>query len=349
MKLLLLNLFILLFFYNTYSQKDIKKDYNLLNIGFYNLENLFDTIVDPDTNKILTEEFTPKGKYKWTSDKYWIKIENMARVISEMGVEVNPDGVAVLGVSEIENENVLKDLIANHYLKDRNYKYVHYESNDRRGIDVALLYQEKYFTPETSKSVRLKVADNPDFRTRDQLVVSGKLLGEDFNFIVNHWPSRRGGEKRSLPYRFAAADLAKSLVDSLQKINPKAKTFLMGDLNDDPTDPSVKIHLNTSETVSGLKEGILFSPFESFYKKGKGTLAYRDVWNLFDQIFLTPTLLGSDLSTYKYVKQVVFHHPYMIQNSGRFEGYPKRTFSYGVFQSGYSDHFPVFVILAKKK
>ncbi len=348
MKLFLLNFILILFIYNSFAQTNVK-NYKFINIGFYNLENLFDTIIDPDTNKILTDEFTPKGKYKWNSQKYWTKIENMAHVISEIGTEVNPDGLAVLGVSEIENENVLKDLIANHYLKERNYKIVHYESNDRRGIDVALLYQEKYFTPETSKSVRLKISDNPDFRTRDQLVVSGKLDGEDFNFIVNHWPSRRGGEKRSLPYRIAAADLAKTLIDSLQNKNPNAKTILMGDLNDDPTSPSVKKHLNTAEKVTELKKGMLFNPFETLYKKGKGTLAYRDVWNLFDQMFLTPTLLGNDLSNYKFIKSVVFHHPYMIQQNGRFEGYPKRTFSFGVFQAGYSDHFPVFVILAKKK
>ncbi len=349
MKLFFTSIVLILFTIHITIAQTNAKDYKFINIGFYNLENLFDTIIDSDTNKILTEEFTPKGKYKWDSKKYWTKIENMARVISQIGIKVNPDGLAVLGVSEIENENVLKDLVSNHYLKNRHYKIVHYESNDRRGIDVALLYQEKYFIPETSKSIRLKIADKPDFRTRDQLVVSGKLDGEDFNFIVNHWPSRRGGEKRSLPYRIAAADLAKSIIDSLQNANPNAKTILMGDLNDDPTSPSVKEHLKTAENYKQMKKGMLYNPFESLYKKGKGTLAYRDVWDLFDQMFLTPTLLGNDLSNYKFIKPVVFHRPFMIQQSGRFEGYPKRTFSYGVFQAGYSDHFPVFVILAKKK
>ena len=347
-KISFLSIVLIFLSYLSFAQTNTK-DYKFIEVGFYNLENLFDTIVDPDTSKILTEEFTPIGKYKWNSQKYWTKIDNMARVISEIGTEINPDGLAVIGVSEIENESVLKDLVANHYIKNRQYKIVHYESPDRRGIDVALLYQEKNFTPEISKSIRLKIADNPDFRTRDQLVVSGKLDGEDFNFIVNHWPSRRGGEKRSLPYRIAAADLAKSIIDSLQNSNPKAKTILMGDLNDDPTSPSVKEHLKTAENFDQMKSGMLFNPFETLYKKGKGTLAYRDVWNLFDQMFLTPTLLGNDLSNYKFIKPVVFHHPYMIQQSGRYEGYPKRTFSFGVFQAGYSDHFPVFVILAKKK
>jgi len=342
---LLISIFILSISF-AFSQEN--KNYKVVCIGFYNLENLFDTIVDTNPDIILADEFTPKGKNVWTSEKYWEKISNMSKVIADMGTELTPDGPAVIGVSEIENINVLKDLVKAPALKDKHYKIVHFDSPDRRGIDVGLLYQEKYFNLTSSSSHTLSLPDDTAFRTRDQLLVSGKLNGEDFNFIVCHWPSRRGGEKKSMPLRIAAADLSRLIIDSLEKANPDAKTILMGDLNDDPTSKSVKEHINTSGKIDEIDNTQMFNPMESLYKKGLGTLAYRDVWNLFDQIIITKNLIGKDKSSFQFYKSDVYNKEYLKQKSGKYKGYPFRTFSFGVYIHGYSDHFPSLIFLIKE-
>ena len=343
-----LTVVILLLLSNSSFSQDQKKDYLVTCVGFYNLENLFDTIVDPDPGKILQDEFTPHGKNHWTSERYHEKLANMSKVISQLGVEVTPDGVAILGVAEVENKTVLEDLVNTTLLKSRNYQIVHYDSPDKRGIDVGLIYNPKYFKVTSSKSITLKIPDDPDFYTRDQLLVNGYLNGEMIHVIVAHWPSRRGGEKRSSPMREAAADLGRSIIDSLQAIEPNAKIFYMGDLNDDPTNVSVKKHLKAVGKEEDITKENLFNPMESFYKKGIGTLAYRDVWNLFDQIMLTPALIDKDYSSYKYYKAKVFNEAFLKQSTGRYKGYPLRTYAGGEYIAGYSDHFPVYLFLIKE-
>jgi len=330
----------------TFAQ-DKDKSYSITAVGFYNLENLFDTIVDADTNKILQEDFTPKGKKNWNSKRYHKKLVNLSQVISELGTEVTPDGVAILGVAEIENKSVLDDLAKQDLIKSRNYQVVHYDSPDKRGIDVGLLYNPKYFKLESSKNISLRSIDTT-FYTRNQLLVTGKLNGERTHFIVAHWPSRRGGEKRSSPRRKSAADLARSIIDSIQKVEPGAKIMFMGDLNDDPTNSSVRDHLNTVGKKDLITEKTLFNPMEPYYKKGIGTLAYRDTWNLFDQIIVTPALVGDNYSSQKFYKAVVFNKSYMKQATGRYKGYPFRTYAGGAYTGGYSDHFPVYLFLIKE-
>ena len=222
---------LLLFCFTALKAQKLNPDnsYEVTCVGFYNLENLFDTIVDPDTNKILQEDFTPKSGKQWDSKKYHSKLSNMADVISRLGVSKSvPDGAAVLGVCEIENKLVLNDLVAHEKLKDKNYQIIHYESPDKRGIDVGFLYQPKYFKVTSSKSFTLKLPDNPNWSTREQLLVSGELNGEKMHFIVCHWPSRRGGQKGSSYKRIAAGELAKSIVDSLTKDDPLAKVLVIG-------------------------------------------------------------------------------------------------------------------------
>jgi len=330
---------------NMFSQE--KKDYLVTGVGFYNLENLFDTLVDPDPNKILQDDFTPKGKKVWTSEHYQEKLVNMAKVIGEIGTEITPDGVAILGVSEVENKSVLEDLVKSESIKTRNYQVVHYDSPDRRGIDVGLLYNPKYFKVTSSKSFSLRSIDTT-FYTRDQLLVSGLLNGEKVHVIVAHWPSRRGGEKRSKPRRASAAKLGRMIVDSLQKDDPSAKVFYMGDLNDDPVDESVKKHLRGNGKEEKLGKDGLFNPWESYYKKGIGTLAYRDTWNLFDQIMVSKALLGKDYTSFKLYKSKVFNKPYLKSSEGKYKGYPYRTYSFGTYVGGYSDHFPVYMFLIKE-
>ena len=341
----LLSFFVLLPVTHAQSQ-DIKRELVPVCIGFYNVENLFDTINDP---RKRDDDFTPDGSNRWNSARYWEKQDRLSEVIFKMGLEITPDGPAVLGLCEVENEAVLIDLANQERIRDRNYQVVHYESPDRRGIDVALMYQPKYFRYISSKAYPTRVGGEDGFLTRDQLLVTGELLGERMHFIVAHWPSRRGGERRSRPLRIDAANVARHIMDSILDAEPGAKIMMMGDLNDDPVDISVRRHLRSTGNKSRLSEDQLFNPFVEFHRRGVGTLAWRDSWNLFDQILLTPALINDDLSTFKFHRAEVFNRPFLRQPSGRFQGYPFRSYGGGVYLGGYSDHFPVYVILLRER
>lgn len=318
-------------------------------IAFYNLENLFDTI---NTEGVNDDEFSSTGLDRWTPDKYHHKISNMALAISKIGEDDGwKGGPAVIGVSELENRQVLEDLIADPLLKESGYQIVHYDSPDLRGVDVALLYRTRYFRVTASTSNELKIFDEKGDRvyTRDQLVVSGIYDGEPMHFIVNHWPSRSGGELTTRPRRNAAADLARHLVDSLLAIDSNAKIFVMGDLNDDPSNESLRKHLKVAADAGKLKDGELFNTMYPLYKKGIGSLYYQDGLNFFDQIIVTPSLLGQDYSSYKFYKAQVFNSSFLVQKDGQYKGYPLRTYVGTVFQGGFSDHFPVYVLIVKKQ
>lgn len=314
--------------------------YQVVAVGFYNLENLFDTLDTPGVND---EEFTPNGTRLWTPDRYRDKLNNLARVISDMGTDLTPDGPAILGIAEIENRSVLEDLARQPAISARDYRVVHFDSPDRRGIDVALLYQPRYFTVLGSQSVRLAIRndDGEDVITRDILHVHGKMAGQDVHVLVNHWPSRRGGEKATRPLRNAAAKRNRQLVDSIMAIQPDAGFLIMGDLNDDPVNESVRKHLKAKGDQEHTLKGEFFNPWEAYYKKGLGTLAYQDAWSLFDQILISKSLLDKEGDRFSYFKSAIVNKPYLIQPMGNFRGYPFRTFDFDEYISGYSDHFPV--------
>ncbi|HMC00246.1 MAG TPA: endonuclease/exonuclease/phosphatase family protein [Flavobacteriaceae bacterium] len=341
-----INIFSILVLFVSNAQE--KKIFKVHTIAFYNLENLFDTI--NDTTKF--DERSPIMEMKTDiQEVYKKKVQNMARVISDIGYDTSKNSPAIIGVSEVENREVLEDIVNDPLLLDKDYGIVHYHSPDARGIDVALLYQKKLFTPLYTSSHELKIYDDitrERVYTRDQLLVSGKLDGEMIHLIVNHWPSRSGGEARSRPKRMAAAKLTKHLVDSVQAKDPYAKLFIMGDLNDDPTNASVKDILKAQkdrETV-GLKG--IYNPMENFFKMGLGSNAYRDSWSLFDQIMVTKPLLEKDYSSYRFYKAGIYNKNYLINKRGRWKGYPKRSFADGGFTDGFSDHFPVYVHVIKE-
>ena len=315
-------------------------------IAFYNLENLYDTINQTDVDD---EEFTPGGKNNWDSKKYLEKLTHISEVISKIGTDVTPDGPAVMGLAEVENLTVLQDLVSQPSIKKRKYQIVHFDSPDLRGIDVALIYQPKIFKVTNTTSTRLRIEGDDNFRSRDQLVVSGIFDGEPMHFIVNHWPSRSGGQEKSEAKRIAAAQLSRHLVDSLLAINPKAKIMVMGDLNDDPADVSVSKYLNTAGDEKAITGSQFYNPMVNILKSGIGTLEYRDKWNLFDQIILSPALLGENKKSYEFYQAQVFNKPFLIQQDGEYKGYPLRTFGGKDYLGGYSDHFPVMVIITKKK
>ncbi|WP_188621594.1 endonuclease/exonuclease/phosphatase family protein [Flavobacterium suaedae] len=341
-----------------------EKQYKIHTVAFYNLENLFDAKNDP---KIKDEEYLPTGKQKWTDEKYHQKLKNLSRVIADIGTKANPNSPTLLGVSEVENRGVLEDLVKEPSIADKDYGIIHFDSPDRRGIDVGLLYQKKYFIPTSYKNIPLiiyesdrekekkeeetngdqtEADDSGRIYTRDQLLVTGLLDGEEINVIVNHWPSRYGGEKRSSPLREAAAALNKKIIDSLYKINPNAKIITMGDLNDGPYNKSVKKVLGAKAKKEDVKKEGLYNPMEEMSDRGIGTLAYRDAWDLFDQMIVSePLIRKDDYKTFTFWKAGVFNKDYLTQKSGRYRGYPKRNWN-GV--PGYSDHFPVYLYLIKE-
>ena len=327
-----------------------KKAYKVNTIAFYNLENLFDTENDPLT---YDDDRTPDGKDHWTEEIYQDKLKNMAKVMAEIGAEVSGSAPTIIGVCETENRKVLEDLVNQETLVEQDYGIIQFDSPDRRGIDVALLYKKKLFTPTHYKAKELLIYDDNDKSkrvfTRDQLVVSGMLDGEKIHLIVNHWPSRSGGEKRSRSKRIKAAKLNRQIIDSIFSDDPYAKIITMGDLNDDPSNTSVKDHLNAKRKTSELDIKELYNPMEDLAKQGYGSLAYRDSWNLFDQIIISTELTKKDFSSYRFYQAGIYNKTYLVNAHGRYKGYPYRSFASGSYTGGYSDHFPVYIYLVKEK
>ncbi|WP_430812328.1 MULTISPECIES: endonuclease/exonuclease/phosphatase family protein [unclassified Carboxylicivirga] len=312
-------------------------------IGFYNLENLFDTIDAPD---VRDEEFTPDGRKAWTQARYKAKLQHMAQVISSLSDTVGQEYPAIVGLCEVENRTVVEDLVKEKSLAGGDYQIVHQDSPDRRGIDVALIYRSDLFNPETIKAIPLMIYDAEDssrIYTRDQLLVSGLLGNEKIHLLVNHWPSRYGGEERSRPLRKEAALLSRSIVDSLLALDEGAKVLVMGDLNDDPHNVSVKDVLR-GRTRSELTGDDVYNPFARKHQAGEGTLCYRGKWNLFDQIILTQGLLGSEQGL-RYEDALVYSYAHLKVPEGKYKGYPFRTYVGNRHDGGYSDHFPVSVVL----
>jgi endonuclease/exonuclease/phosphatase family metal-dependent hydrolase len=314
-------------------------------IGFYNLENLFDTIDSPD---VIDEEFTPGSEKQWNADRYAAKLERMASIISQLGDTVDMPGPAIMGICEVENRQVLEDLVRNKYLSDFGYSFVHQNSPDERGIDVALLYRPGLFEVNDIKALPLYIyaqEDNERIYTRDQLLVSGLLLGEKVHVLVNHWPSRYGGEERSRPARKAAAELSRSIVDSLLAIDDKANLIIMGDMNDDPNNLSIQEVLRAVKKEE-IKASDLYNPYASKHENGEGTLCYRGVWNMFDQIILSQSLLNGQQKL-RFKDAYVYNSEQLKVQEGKYKGYPFRTYVGKRYDGGYSDHFPVFIVLNK--
>ncbi|HEU4497041.1 MAG TPA: endonuclease/exonuclease/phosphatase family protein [Flavobacterium sp.] len=329
------------------ASKAQDKKFKVHTVAFYNFENLFDTINNADVND---EEYTPSGDQRWTIQKYRKKLDNLSRVLNEIGInDQQKEGPIIIGGSEIENRGVLEDLVKHPTLAGKDFGIVHFDSPDKRGIDVALLYQKKHFKPTSYINVPLIIYDQTEktrrIYTRDQLVVTGILDGEEMTFIVNHWPSRSGGEKKSSPNREAAGRLNRKIIDSLYNINPNAKIVTMGDLNDGPTNKSVKAELQAKGKKEEVKERGIYNPMEEMANKGIGSLAYRDAWDLFDQMLVSEPLIRKDYSSYRFWKAGVYNKPFLTQTTGQFKGYPLRN-SNG--QVGFSDHFPVYLYLIKE-
>lgn len=341
--------FFLLFLSFLGTSQNKSKQYKIRTLAFYNLENLFDTINNPNKN----DEASPMMQLKVNRSKvYWDKIDKLASVLSKIGVDKTKTSPAIIGVCEIENKAVLEDLVNSKHLKKMNYDIIHYESPDKRGIDVALLYQRKYFNPINHESFTPNIfKDGYRVYTRDQLLVSGYLDDELIHVIVNHWPSRRGGEAESRRLREKAAYQNIKILEKIKESDANAKVFIMGDFNDDPINSSFKKVLQTKSKKKNLNTGDLFNPYEEMFKKGLNTLVHRDKINLFDQIVVTSALLNKkkkDFSSYKMYDAMIFNKRFLTTKKGPYKGYPFRSFSRGKYIGGYSDHYPVYLYLIKE-
>lgn len=342
----LLSAFLISTFLGVNAQES--KKYKIHTVAFYNVENLFDTVDDTTKNDeaspIMEINADREGVYK-------NKVRNMAKVIADIGREDTGNSPAVIGISEVENRKVIEDLANDPALLNKDYGIVHFESPDRRGIDVALMYQKALFQPISKSSHTLKIFDDASRKrvyTRDQLLVTGKLDGETMHFIVNHWPSRSGGEARSRWKRVAAAKLSKRIVDSLQAIDPYSKVVIMGDLNDNPTNASITDVLQAERKKKNVEFKGIYNPMIDLFKKGLGSNAYRDNWSLFDQMMVTKPFIEDGYDSFKFYKAGIFNKNYLINTTGRYKGYPFRSFADGGFSGGYSDHFPVYIYLIKE-
>lgn len=329
-----------------------QKKFSCYGVGFYNLENLFDVIHDEGKNDY---EFLPEGSYRWNEMKYAHKLHNMAQVLSEMGTDVLPGvGCAVIGVSEVENAHCLDDLVAQPELAARGFKYVHIEGPDQRGVDCAMLYNPSLFEVEDVKLYPYVYELQEDIdkgrATRGFLTVKGRIAGDPVAVIVCHLPSRFATSY----YRELGARQAKVVVDMLLEEDPDRRVFVMGDMNDDPTNKSMTEGLRCKPEINKVKKGDMYNPwYNILVKQGTGTLMYDGAWNLFDQIVISPNALNKkgeqDYKHLKYWKNQIFRRDYLFQAEGRYKGSPKRTTAGGVWLDGYSDHLPVVIYLMKEQ
>lgn len=360
-------LFVFVTFFTIITSNAQSKKYLVHTVAFYNFENLFDTINNPNND----EEWLPNGAQNWTSRKYKQKLINLGKVLTIIGTnETQKESPVLIGGCEIENRNVLEDLVKSPLMMTSDYGIVHYDSPDKRGIDVALLYKKKNFKPTSSKNIPLliyrnnktttkkekeekeevtddKIEVTVDNRvyTRDVLLVTGLLDGEEVNIMVNHWPSRSGGEKKSSPFREAAGILNRKIMDSIYKVNPNAKIITMGDLNDGSYNKSVKEGIGAKLKKEEVEARGIYNPFEQMAKEGHSSLFYRDAGDIFDQIMVSKTLVDKNYTGFQYWKSGIYNKSFMIETSGQYKGYPLR---HSATEIGYSDHFPVYIYLIKE-
>lgn len=311
---------------------------NIHTIAFYNAENLFDVFVD---NKTISTDFLPISAKNWTAKRYQRKIQNLGSVISKIGFASVQKPPVLIGLAEVESDKVLEDLIKSKDLSGYNYGFVHYNSLDERGIDVALLYNKDNFMVEYSKAIPLLIQDefgNTDY-TRDILLVTGYVDGIKIHLLVNHWPSRHEGRDETEFKRIDAADQVTKIISSLQNDDSNAQIIVMGDFNDNPNSRSI----SNLKTFNGL-----FNTMESKWSYSRGSVNHNFTWIRFDQIFVTQNFLDGNQNVFKFLKADIFDEKFLTQYEGKFKGQPHRTYVGKKYKGGFSDHFPVYIQIHKK-
>ncbi len=307
-------------------------------ILFYNVENLFDTKDDPET---FDNEYLPFSAKKWDRSRYATKINHIAKVIGSAGGDLP----VIAGLTEIENDTVLNDLINAKWLKPGNYGFVHYDSGDERGMDVALLYRKDYFTPVFSQPISLHFPFDRDDKTRDVLYVRGMFSGQHaVHLFVNHWPSRREGVMASEPRRVHAAKTVRQFINGIFFEEPDARILLMGDFNDPPESYSLKKVLLAGPAN---KSGNLFNLAYPLFRKRLGTINHRGRWLLFDQIIVSRSFVNPDSGIHIPAGSFrIFDASWLLFTHPKYrEKMPNKTYSGNDYHGGYSDHLPAFVTI----
>ena len=305
--------------------------------GFYNVENLFDTIDDKYT---IDEQFLPSSEKEWNTPKYFDKLNKLAKVITAM----DKDLPVFMGFAEIENKAVILDLISNTNLTEGNYGVVHYESPDKRGIDLGFMYRKDYFNVKHSENIEVSLADNPDFATRDILYIQGELKGNDeVHVFLNHWSSRRAGQKKSEYKRVKAATILRAKVDKILAEDALAKIIIMGDFNDYPTNKSVYEILRAKDTPV-FENNNLFNMAYKLEKADKGTYNYRGDWGMLDQLIISKGLYNSEKGVeVSYDQCNILDKAWMLYTDKKYgDKKPSKTYGGPNYYGGYSDHLPIY-------
>ncbi len=325
-----------------------QKSYIIQTVAFYNLENLFDTINNPNKLDELSPMMEIKSNRKYI---YQDKLSKLANVLLAIGKEKNKLPPSLIGIAEVENKKVIQDLIATKPLNNFNYGIVHFESPDQRGIDTALLYNKDVYKPLFNEALAANLyKDNLKIDTRDILHTTGYLLNEKVHVLVNHWPSRRGGVAKSNMLREKIAWRVKKIIDKIYTEEPNAKIIIMGDFNDNPNNSSFKKILETKIDKHKLEKEDLYNPFEKMFKRGCNTLTFKGDLFLFDQIIFNGNLITKtkNYKDFKFYKAGIYNPSYMTLQSGKYKGSPRRSFGNGTYLEGYSDHYPVYSYLLKE-
>jgi endonuclease/exonuclease/phosphatase family metal-dependent hydrolase len=309
---------------------------------FFNTENYFDTF---DDEKTLDDDFTPTGSYHWTWEKFSAKRNALSKIIIAVGKGKIP---AIVGLCEIENRFVLDQLVNETPLAKFNYRIVHHDSPDSRGIDVALLYDPACFELLYQNFYEI----SKDFKTREILYVKGIFHGVDtLHVFVTHFPSKRGGAKASESRRTAAAMELKRLCDSVGNAGNNANILIMGDFNDTPNSEPVTNTLHAKDSFDRISERDLYNLALPLMKKGEGTIKFQGVWEFIDLMFVSGNMLnGTGKISCRQSDFKVFDAPYLFENDNTYVGKkPKRTFIGMKYNGGISDHLPVYIQLTVEK
>lgn len=317
-----------------------KKDTSILvshTIAFYNTENLFDIF---DSERTIDSDLTPTADKRWTAKRYKEKINKIGYTISNIGKNETNKHPVLIGLAEVENKSVINSLITSSHLKNFNYNYIHFNSKDERGIDVALIYDGSVFKVESSKPYSIELYNNsgkPDY-TRDILLVSGEIEGDKIHVIINHWSSRRAGTKETEHKRLASSNKVGEIISTLKNGNSQSKIIVMGDFNEDP------LNYNVKRLVDGFQ---LFNPMETLRTFSRGTTNHNRQWNVFDQIFFTDNFFESKENSLQFECADIFDAQFLKNSNGKYKGSPFRTYVGKKYHGGYSDHFPVYITLKK--
>jgi len=312
-----------------------------ITVAFYNVENFFDTVDDPETQD---EEFLPNSLSKWDEKKYQNKINNIAKVISATTDDGSlPDAV---GFCEIENETVIKDLVSKSNLKKRKYLCMCSTGQDTRGINVGFIYDCSVFDLVDSEELNVVNDKLPYYRTRNVLFVSlkYKATNETVYFFINHWPSRRDGEELTEPKRIYTAQILRKKVDELLIKDKEAKIIIMGDLNDSPRNNSI---LKTLKANNDPVNNELLNPYLKLYDNKQGSHMRDGVWELFDNIILSQGFLNGKGLNFKKNNAAILNKDFVLfKNYLTGDQKPNRTYGpNNKYFNGFSDHLAVYVKL----